>query len=70
MQHRIESFEYKGLKLRFISAGQGPHLLLAFHGFGRSPKEFLPIVSERKMSLLSFYLPGHSGADELAIETI
>lgn len=70
MQHRIESFEYKGLKLRFISAGQGPHLLLAFHGFGRSPEEFLPIVSEREMTLLSFYLPGHSGADELAVETI
>ncbi|MFM7105654.1 MAG: alpha/beta fold hydrolase [Flavobacteriales bacterium] len=70
MQQRIETYGHKGLALRYIAAGQGSHLVIAFHGFGRSPDEFLPMISESEMLLLCFYLPGHPGAAEITAEQI
>jgi len=70
MQQRVESFTLQGLTLRYTAAGKGSQLVLAFHGFGRSPEEFLSLISEQEMLLLSFYLPGHPGADEIPVETI
>ena len=67
MRHRVEFTEYKQVKIRYIKAGDGRHVILAFHGFSRTPEEFLPLMRgrEREYTLLSFYIPGHIGAEPI-----
>ena len=70
MSQVIESFEHNGLSLRYISSGSGSHLVIAFHGFGRAPEEYLFITDYPGIRLLSIYLPGHPGSDEMVADTI
>jgi pimeloyl-ACP methyl ester carboxylesterase len=67
MQHSVEFTEYKQVKIRYIRAGVGRDLILAFHGFSRSPEEFLPLMRgrEKECTLLSFYIPGHTSAEPI-----
>jgi pimeloyl-ACP methyl ester carboxylesterase len=72
MQHSIEATEYKGQRVRYIKAGHGHHVLLAFHGFARTPEDFLPLIhgQEERFTLIAIYLPGHSPADGWADSVI
>ncbi len=72
MYLNTEIAQYKQLRIRYIKAGEGRHLILAFHGFSRTPEEFLPLMKGREndYTLLSFYLPGHATAEPLESKNI
>lgn len=70
MRAIVESIEHNGLALRYISSGSGSHLVLAFHGFARSPEEFIDAIGDTGILLLSFYLPGHDGAHDITSKSI
>jgi len=52
---------YEGQEIHCLRAGNGPRVLLAFHGFHNDASIFLPLMQhlKEKFTLVSIDLPGH-----------
>lgn len=62
---KLQSFQYREFHLTFARLGSGPHTMLAFHGFGRSHRDFVGFTEpwQREYTIYAFDLPYHEGSE-------
>ncbi len=61
---QLSTFQFKGLSMNYARWGEGEHALLAFHGFGRSQKDFQTFTAplSKVFSIYAFDIFFHGGS--------